>query len=37
MTAFVVFFVVGVMVEVVDEDEDEAGSKISDDLRGGCR
>jgi hypothetical protein len=35
MTAFVVSFVVGAMVEVVDKDE--AGSKISDDLRGGCR
>jgi len=35
MTAFVVFFVVGAMVEVVNEDE--AGSEISDDLKGGYR
>jgi hypothetical protein len=35
MTAFVVFFVVGAMAEVVDEDE--GGSEISDDLRGGYR
>jgi len=39
MTALVVFFVVGAMAEVVDEDEDEdeGGSEISDDLRGGYR
>jgi hypothetical protein len=35
MTAFVVVFVVEAMAEVVDEDE--AGSEILDDLRGGYR